>query len=164
MNVSPTSFGSPEFDCVIMKTPSGRASTICCAIWRISSVPRPQFAPMMRTPMDERCVTAIAGLTPIIVRKFVSNDIVAIIGNPGATAFAASTAASTSAKSLIVSIRIASTPPATKPLICSENNSFALSGVRVPIGSMRSPDGPISPMTKQPGWRSATLRAIAAPA
>ena len=109
-------------------------------------------------------MTAIAGFTPIIVRKFVSNDIVAIIGKPGATSFAASTAASTSAKSLIVSIRIASTPPATKPFICSANNSFALSGVNVPMGSINSPDGPMSPMTKQPGWRSATLRAIAAPA
>ena len=45
----------------------------------------------MRTPIEERCVTAMAGLTPIIVRKFVSNDIVAIIGIPGATSFAAST-------------------------------------------------------------------------
>ena len=101
--------------------------------------------------MEDRCVTAIAGFTPIIVRKLVSNDIVAIIGMPGATSLAASTAASTSARSLIVSIRIASTPPATKPLICSANNSFALSGVSVPIGSINSPDGPMSPITKQPG-------------
>ena len=119
---------------------------------------------MIRTPIAASWVTAAAGFTPIMVRKLVSKLNVTITGNSGATSCAAFTAASTSPKSDIVSIRIASTPPATSPRICSANNSLPLSKVRVPIGSIRSPEGPISPMTKTPGWRSATLRAIAAPA
>ena len=71
----------------------------------------------MRTPSAAKVFTATAGLTPIMVRKFVSKENVTIIGKFGAISLAALTAASTSCKSLMVSIKIASTPPATKALI-----------------------------------------------
>ncbi|OIQ69294.1 hypothetical protein GALL_491090 [mine drainage metagenome] len=161
---SPWSFGRPALDWVIRYTPSGRASTNCLAMISISSVPRPQLAPMIRTPRAARLLTACSGFVPIMVRRFVSKLKVATIGRVGAISLAASTAASTSARSLMVSMRIASAPPATSPRICSENISFAPSKGSVPMGSINSPVGPTSPMTKTPSCRSATVRAIRAPA
>ena len=131
---------------------------------RISSVPRPQLAPIKRTPIAAISVIAWAGLTPIMVRRLVSKLKVATIGMPGATSCAAATAAATSPRSLIVSIKMASQPPATRPFICSAKSSLPDSGVKVPIGSINSPDGPTSPNTKTFSNLSATARATSEPA
>ena len=66
-------------------TPAGLASASSLAMIRISSVPRPQLAPIKRTPISAIAVIACAGLTPIMVRKLVSKLKVAAIGIPGAT-------------------------------------------------------------------------------
>ena len=65
------------------------------------------------------------GRTPIIVRRLVSKLIVAMTGRSGATVRAAATAASTSARSLMVSISTRSIPPATSAASCSAKYRLA---------------------------------------
>ena len=128
---------------------------------------RPVRGRSWRRPRRRRArpalVTASAGRTPIIVRRLVSKLRVAMTGTSGTHRRAASTAASTSPRSLIVSIRTTSIPPSRRATSCSSKSSWACAGSMVPSGASSSPVGPRSPATRTP-CRRATSVAIAAPA
>ena len=67
---------------------------------------------------------------------------VATIGRSGTTSRAAATAASTSARSLIVSISTRSMPPSRSPASCSAKIAWASAASIVPSGAISSPVGP----------------------
>jgi len=111
-----------------------------------SSDPVPQFAPNNWISSRWSSFEACSGLTPIMVRPWESNDIVAAIGR-SLTDRTPATAALTSSISLIVSIQNISTPPAANPPAWAAKDSIALSLVNVPRGSRSWPVGPIDPAT-----------------
>ena len=162
-NRSPTSCGSPALDWATTSSPSARARVSCSAMASISPGPRPQLAPTASTPAAASVATASAGRTPIIVRRLVSKLRLAMTGTSGTTSRAASTAAATSPRSLIVSTRTMSMPPSRRPASCSVKSALASSGSMAPKGANSSPVGPRSPATRTP-CRRATSVAIAAPA
>ena len=105
------------------------------------------MTPRASTPIPSRKATIAVGVAPIRVFPFDSNVIVAKTGR-SEFSLAARTAAFISYKSLIVSIRIASTLSPAQ-LTCSLKISYASSNDRVPVGSMSWPIGPISRNKKQ---------------
>jgi hypothetical protein len=101
-----------------------------------------------------------------MVLPLVSKLMVVTTGSP--VVAAPFTAAATSSLEDMVSIHSTSTPPSAKALACSAKAAMASASVSEPMGSNRSPVGPIEPatITSRPTWSfmalSATLRPISA--
>ena len=112
-----------------------------------SAGPREQLKPIASTPRPSS-VSAIAGtVTPRNVRPVASNVIVTQTGRR-VCSFAASTAALTSYRSLIVSITTRSAPAASPATTISRKMSYASSNESVPSGSRSWPIGPTSSATR----------------
>ena len=112
--------------------------------------PSEQLTPMASTPSPSR-VSAIDGtIHPVNVLLFISNVIVHIIGR-SEFSFAASTAAFTSSRSVIVSNTTRSAPALLPAFTTSAYISYASSKLKVPVGSKSWPIGPTSSATSASG-------------
>ena len=97
---------------------SGRAARIATAAASVSAMLLPQFAPMAANRRGPSRSAVSVAVVPIIVRPAVSKLIITATGRSHA-ARAPRTAASASARSLIVSIHSRSAPPRASPSACS---------------------------------------------
>ncbi len=113
---------------------------------KISTGPREQFIPMASTPSPCNVKAIFSIPHPVNVLPFSSNVIVTNTGK-FVCSFAASTAAFTSYKSVMVSKITKSAPASSPATTISRNTSYASSNFNVPDGSNNSPIGPTSNAT-----------------
>ena len=139
--------GMPQLPLATSTTSGPMASARLWMQATTSEAPTPQLVPQATRRGDRVCSIPAKSLgeIPIMVRPLVSKLRVQTMGKP--TVAAPATAASTSSRDDMVSIHSTSTPPALRLRACSANASRAFSKVRVPMGSMISPVGPMLPAT-----------------
>ena len=143
----PTSRGMPAFGCadslrVVTVAMRSIASRIVCG-------PTEQFSPITSTPQRSSTRAMSSGLAPKAVRTSGPTVACAITGIPASTSRAAKIACSSSSRSVNVSKRKQSAPPAFNASICSRNSPRASSLPVGPYGSRRTPNGPTAPDTSR---------------
>ena len=112
-------------------------------IGRTSAGPSEQFTPMAETPSPWSIRAIDATVVPVKVRISFSKVIVHITGR-SVFSTAARTAALSSRTSMKVSRQMRSAPASSPAVTCFLKASYASSNVTFPLGSTRTPRGPIS--------------------
>ena len=123
------------------QTPRSSATT-----GSICSGPRLQLVPTTSTPIFCMVSAKMVGVEP--VRLTPCSNVIETMTGRSHSCRAATTAALASARSNWVSIKMRSTPPATRPRICWAKASISSRGSTGPRGFMKCPVGPTLPATK----------------
>jgi len=111
----------------------------------MGSMPTPQLEPRIWAPAAASSRTARGMSTPMMVKNpfgVTSKVMVAATGTPGAAARAAATARTASARSVMVSTTIRSTPAAASAASCRANAAATAAGGVSPYGWSIRPVGP----------------------